>query len=292
MIRRARLDAIVVDKMAGLQLAALRERISDLPPLLLAEHGIEAPRDTMTLDAEVLDRCEPLGALPALTPDDVAYILFTSGSTGEPKGVPVTHGNVPHFLDVVGRRYGIGENDRFSQTFDQTFDLSVFDLFLAWTHGACVYGMTPVDLLAPTGFINRHQLTVWFSVPSVVAQLRRRDVLRPASMPSLRWSLFCGEPLPRGSAEAWQAAAPYSVVENLYGPTELTIACFAYRWDPERSPAACVNEMVPIGRPLEGLACALVGSAGEEVGSGEPGELWVTGPQTTPGYLDDAARTA
>ena len=73
-------------------------------------------------------------------------------------------------------------------------------------------------------------------------------------MLSLRWSLFCGEPLPERSAEAWQAAAPNSIVENLYGPTELTIACTLYRWDPQRSPAESALGVVPIGAPYPGMS--------------------------------------
>lgn len=97
-----------------------------------------------------------LDALPPLTPEDVAYLLFTSGSTGTPKGVPVTHGNAVHFMDVMSRRYGIIPDDRFSQTFDQTFDLSVFDQFMAWSNGASVYATSPVDLLAPAKYINQN----------------------------------------------------------------------------------------------------------------------------------------
>jgi acyl-coenzyme A synthetase/AMP-(fatty) acid ligase len=103
-------------------------------------------------------------------------------------------------------------------------------------------------------------------------------------MPTLRWSLFCGEPLVQRSAEAWQAAAPNSILENLYGPTELTIACFAHRWNASTSPAMCRNGIVPIGRPYEGLMAAVVDEHMNPVAEGEAGELCVAGPQTTPGY--------
>jgi non-ribosomal peptide synthetase component F len=152
--------------------------------------------------------------------------------------------------------------------------------------------MASVDLLAPAGYINQNELTVWFSVPSVAAQMRKRGRLTAGSLPTLRWSLFCGEPLPRASAEGWQAAAPNSVVENLYGPTELTIACTIHRWTPGISPELCRNEVVPIGRPMEGLFAIVLDEDLKPVPPGEPGELCIGGPQTTPGYWKDPARTA
>jgi amino acid adenylation domain-containing protein len=294
MIRQAALDAVIVDKMCAPQLGKVLEGENSVPLMLLPEFekahfpGLEAP----ILDASDLAAAPLARELPPLVPEDIAYMLFTSGSTGEPKGVPVTHGNACHFLGAMQKRYSIVPGDRFSQTFDQTFDLSVFDLFLAWHSGACVYSMASVDLLAPTGFINRNQLTVWFSVPSVAAQMRKRSRLQPNSLPTLRWSLFCGEPLPKTSAELWQAAAPASIVENLYGPTELTIACMIHRWIPDLSPALCHNEVVPIGRPIEGLATVLLDEGLAPVPPGEEGELCVSGPQTTPGYWKDPARTA
>jgi len=293
MIAQADLDAIIVDKLCSEQLANTLP--AGLSPLLLTPEldnpqfpGVAAP----ILDRAALDNTAPLAALPPIITEDVAYLLFTSGSTGLPKGVPVTHGNARHFVDVMRERYAITRDDRFSQTFDQTFDLSVFDLFLAWHSGACVYSMATVDLLAPAGFINKNGITIWFSVPSVPAQMRKRKRLTPNLMPGLRWSLFCGEPLPRASAAEWQAAAPNSVVENLYGPTELTIACLVYRWDDATSPALCRHDVVPIGRPLPGLGAMLIDEELRPVAEGAEGELCVSGPQTTPGYWKDPQRTA
>jgi amino acid adenylation domain-containing protein len=292
MIQQAGLDAIIVDKTCAPLLSDVLVGI-EAPPLLMPEFDSpQIPGVARILSKPELDQMAPLQQLPATTPEDIAYILFTSGSTGAPKGVPITHGNVVYFLDFMTSRYGIVPTDRFSQTFDQTFDLSVFDLFMAWSNGACVYAMSSVELLAPTRFVNRNELTVWFSVPSVAAQMMRRNTLAPDSMPTLRWSLFCGEPLPRRSAELWQAAAKNSLVENLYGPTELTIACFMHRWDPQQSPPICHNDLVPIGRPFPGLSAAVVNENLQFVPDGEAGELCVNGPQTTPGYWRDAAKTS
>jgi amino acid adenylation domain-containing protein len=285
MIRQADLDALLVDRACMPHLPKVLQPDARMP-LIVPDFEL-SEIDTLGLPAlgktELL-RTEPLDHLPPIGCDDLAYLLFTSGSTGTPKGVPVSHGNAVYFLNLMSQRYGIGPEDRFSQTFDQTFDLSVFDLFMAWANGASVYAMAPVDLLAPTKFINRNRLTVWFSVPSVPVQMCRRNTLAPNTMLTLRWSLFCGEPLLQRSAEAWQAAAPNSIVENLYGPTELTIACFFYRWDPVRSPELCRNGIVPIGRPYDGLAAMIVKDNLAPAAENETGELCVSGPQTTPGY--------
>lgn len=292
MIRQAELDAIIVDGAGVPQLTEVLAGINPMP-LLLAPDTNHAPTGLAPLiTAEALSVAEPLEHLPPLLPGDLAYLLFTSGSTGRPKGVPVTHANANAFLDFAASHYAISAEDRFSQTFDQTFDLSIFDLFLAWEKGASVYALQSLDLIAPARFIARNELTVWFSVPSIPALMRKKNTLKPEALPSLRVSLFCGEPLPVETASAWQAAAPNSVVENLYGPTELTIACLWHRWDEAASPGQSVNGIVPIGRPFDGLGAAVVDDDLRTVPKGESGELVVCGPQTTPGYWRDPAKTA
>ncbi|HKJ95193.1 MAG TPA: AMP-binding protein, partial [Gammaproteobacteria bacterium] len=234
----------------------------------------------------------PLSRLPPLGSGDIAYLLFTSGTTGIPKGVAVTHGNATHFLESVSPFLGFTPEDRTSQTFDPTFDLSVFDLFATWRAGACLCVPQAAELLAPALYARRQQLTTWFSVPSLAAYMRRAGQLKGGALPGLRLSMFCGEALPRSAVEVWRQAAPNSAVINLYGPTELTIACCVYRWDDTVSPGACVLDAVPVGKPLPGLAALVIDDALQPVRRGEVGELCVCGPQTTPGYWCDAQRTA
>jgi acyl-coenzyme A synthetase/AMP-(fatty) acid ligase len=105
-------------------------------------------------------------------------------------------------------------------------------------------------------------------------------------MPALRWSLFCGEPLLSGDAADWHAAAPNSTVENLYGPTELTISCSVQTWSAALGPD-CVNDVVPIGRLHAGLSMVLLDGDQVAEQAGE-GELCVAGAQMFPGYLDPA----
>lgn len=216
---------------------------------------------------------------------DVAYMLFTSGSTGRPKGVPITHGNASHYFGLLDRRYDFAEDDVFSQTFDLNFDCGMFDLFCAWGAGASanpVPAQAYVDLPA---FFAERKMTVWFSTPSIITLIRRMGGLVPGAIPTLRWSLFAGEALQAHDAADWQAAAPGSTVENLYGPTELTITVSGYRWSPRESPCRCVNGLVPIGTVHEGHDHVLLDADGTAC---DEGELCITGPQMTAGYLDPA----
>ncbi len=301
MVRLADLDAIIVEKRYTALLGEVLSTVNtnalillpngDIGDLGTVEQALPGSPGNV-LDQTHLSNVPPLGVLPPVLESEVAYLLFTSGSTGQPKGVPVTHANVLFFIDFMAERYGITSADRFSQTFDQTFDLSVFDLFVAWERGACVCAMQPIELLAPGRWLRKHGVTIWFSVPSIPMLMLKKNLLKPDSLPTLRWSLFCGEPLTKTAAEAWQAAAPHSTVENLYGPTELTIACFLYRWNPERSADECMNDIVPIGQPYPGLGALVLNEELQPVADNEPGELYVCGPQTVPGYWRDPDKTA
>lgn len=217
-------------------------------------------------------------------PAAVAYVLFTSGTTGVPKGVPVVNSQIDHYLRVVHNRYVFRPTDVFSQNFDFTFDLAMFDMFAAWGSGGTLVTIPSAAMASLPRYLRRHGVTVWFSVPSAIALARRWKQVEPGAFPTLRWSLFCGEALLATDAADWQAAAPLSTVENLYGPTELTISCSVHRWDPGTSPARSVNGIVPIGSTHDGLRFILLDESGA-VTTGT-GELCVSGPQTFAGYLD------
>ncbi|SBT43773.1 AMP-binding protein [Micromonospora auratinigra] len=228
----------------------------------------------------------PLDAPRPAGPDDLAYVLFTSGSTGRPKGVPITHGNLRHYFSVLDDRYDFGPGDRFSQSFDLNFDCAMFDLFCAWGAGGSVHPVPPAAYRDLPGWVAERELTVWFSTPSAITLARRTGRLAPAAMPGLRWSFFAGEALHAADAVDWQAAAPASTLENIYGPTELTVTITGHRWSPRTSPDLCVNGLVPIGHLHDGHDGVLLTEDG--TASEVEGELCITGPQLTPGYLDPA----
>ncbi|WP_327136045.1 AMP-binding protein (plasmid) [Streptomyces sp. NBC_01343] len=220
----------------------------------------------------------------AVGPADVAYMLFTSGSTGRPKGVPISHGSTHHYFELLDARYGFTPEDVFTQTFDLNFDCGMFDLFCAWGAGGVVDVVPPSAYLDMPAHLEKRGITVWFSTPSAIGLIRRMGGLTPGALSTLRRSFFAGEALRVQDAADWQAAAPASTLENIYGPTELTVTITAYRWDPQTSPGQAVNGLVPIGAVHAGHDHVLLDEEGAE--TAVEGELLITGPQMATGYLD------
>ena len=229
---------------------------------------------------------------PQVPAEAIAYLLFTSGTTGIPKGIGIQQRNVMAYVHAMVERYDIQPEDRLSQAFALTFDPSVHDLFVCWRRGACLYVPSERVAMAPTSFICEHQLTSWYSTPATAAIMLQLRMLRPAAFPSLRLSLFSGEALPVQLAAVWQQAAPHSRLENLYGPTEATINCTAYTYSPTISPMESVNGIVPIGQSFGQTRTAVVNQDGVPVGQDEVGELLLSGGQLAPGYWRDPIRTA
>ena len=226
-----------------------------------------------------------------ISSDSTACILFTSGSTGTPKAVIITHRNIKHYIDFIIKRYDILCDDRFSQFCELTWDTSILEIFAAWEKGACVCCPSYKDVINPTNFIIKSQLTFIFFVPSNIAFMKRYGLLKPNKFPNVRFTNIGGEVLTADLVNAWTVAAPNSVVDNGYGPTELCVGCLIYRWDPVISPSKCNNGVVPIGSPYTGLHVLVVDEKLKELPQGEIGELLVTGQHLSPGYLGDPNKT-
>ena len=280
LLDRLDLDALVVDRNGAQRLTPLVREAA--PALVLGPDGT----DTQPLagDGSTMDEPAHVDAR------ETAYVIFTSGTTGAPKGVVVSAGSLELYLDQTRTWTCISADDRVAEAHDVTFDLSVHNTFLAWEAGAALHVMSALDMLTPTRFIERHQATCWMSVPTLAAMVRDGE-LAPGSLPSLRLSIFCGEPLPVALAERWGAAAVNSTVENIYGPTECTVVCTRQRLTkpPLVTPG---RNILAIGRPYETFDVTLLDRKLAIVPDGEVGEIALAGPQLSDGYFDAAAETA
>jgi acyl-coenzyme A synthetase/AMP-(fatty) acid ligase len=145
--------------------------------------------------------------------------------------------------------------------------------------------------MAPAKFIQEKQLTMWTSVPSTAVFLERMKMLPPGAFPSLRYTIFSGEPLPVRSAQAWQRAAPNSVVDNILGHTEC--CCFSTLERLSDTPNVTAKlGLVAVGKPLPGFEAAVFDGACRPHPPGREGELALAGPQVAQGYFQDPERTA
>ena len=231
-------------------------------------------------------------AVPVATlKEDLLYILYTSGTTGTPKGVMVSNWNVDAFLKNTEGFYDLEVGYKASQTFDLSFDASVVDIYFTLMNGGQICILSEAELLMPFDYIKREEIDLWYSVPTLANYMFKMGYLAPNSFPSLRYSLFGGEPLPKYLADAWKIAAPNSTVENVYGPTEATVNVSRFNYTEQYASRDFKNGILSIGTTFPQHSFAILGPDYSKVANGTVGELAFAGPQITLGYINDLEKT-
>jgi amino acid adenylation domain-containing protein len=256
-------------------------------------HGREAndllPSSVVAGDtcwSEVIADDAPSPLMPPRAADDLAYILFTSGSTGQPKGVMLSHANAFTFLGWCQRTLGPwADHDRFASHAPFHFDLSVFDLFVACQRASTLVligedlGKDPVRL---GQFLTERRISIWYSAPSILALLAERGKLERPNFRAPRLVLFAGEVFPIAGLSRLRKLWPEAAMWNLYGPTETNV-CTAYpipaRIQEDRT------EPYPIGSVCAPLRARVVDEQGQDVEPGSLGELQISGPGVMRGYF-------
>ncbi|MGQ0832608.1 MAG: amino acid adenylation domain-containing protein [Microthrixaceae bacterium] len=242
-------------------------------------------------DVVTADAVDPAGAeaapLQGGCESDLAYLLYTSGSTGAPKGVMLTHRNALAYVEWVVERFALRADDRLASHAPFHFDLSVLDLYAAALAGASVHllgaeaAMFGADMVKA---IEAQRLTVWYSVPAALVLLTQ--AAGAADLASLRLVLFAGEVYPVKHLHALRDRLPDATLVNLYGPTETNVCTYHV------VPSVLDNAPLPIGRACENQEVFALDDAMRPVDVGGEGELFVRGPTVMKGYWGDASRTA
>ncbi len=207
-----------------------------------------------------------------------AYLMFTSGSSGNPKGVAISHQNLLAYVKNISKRTRPNPEDRVSQISELSFDFSVHDIFLAWSSGACLCVLPDHGILGLPKFILRNKITFVAAVPSTIHLLHQLNREEDTFL-SVRYTGFCGEILSNEIAKLWNTYAPNSVIDNLYGPTEATVAITAFRWFPEYS-----EDRVSIGSVFLDQEILLLNEDGALASQGEMGEIYLLGSQVATEY--------
>jgi amino acid adenylation domain-containing protein len=221
---------------------------------------------------------------------DLAYILYTSGSTGEPKGVMHTHRSALSFVQWAVTTFSLSSEDRLSNHAPYHFDLSILDMFASAAVGASAV-IVPEDVArlpaSLAALMSEEKLTVWYSVPFALIQLLQRGRLESRDLRSLRCVLFAGEPFPPKHLRQLMQMLPQSSFFNLYGPTETNVCTFY-----EASPVRDNEERpLPIGKACTNTELIVVAGEDQPVAPGEIGELLVRGASTMPGYWNRPGQT-
>lgn len=225
---------------------------------------------------------------------DLLYVLFTSGSTGEPKGVAITHKSVVDFVFWLKEAFNVGENEILANQSPLYFDLSIFDIFGTIACGACIHLIQNQLFAFPAKiaeYLSKNKISMIFWVPSVLIYFANTNAFACANLSSLKKVLFCGEIMPTKQLNMWSKALPNITYANLYGPTEATDACSYYVINREFKD----DEPLPIGKPCKNTEFLVFDDEMRLITPDEiyhKGELYVRGTCLSVGYYNDPEKTA
>jgi amino acid adenylation domain-containing protein len=225
---------------------------------------------------------------------DLAYILYTSGSTGNPKGVMIAHRTIFTFINWCNDTFAISEKDRVTSHAPLHFDLSTFDIYVTFKAGGTVVlvperlSVFPIQLVR---LLQDEKITVTYMVPSIFSLMLNYGKLAAYDLSQLHTVLFAGEVFPIKYLRELVAALPAAEFYNLYGPTETNV-CTYYKVQAKDLESDC-TQPVPIGIACENIEVCAVNEAGQFVTEiGQEGELWVRGSCVAQGYWADPEKTA
>ncbi|MDK1286000.1 amino acid adenylation domain-containing protein [Pseudoalteromonas umbrosa] len=232
--------------------------------------------------------CQPSRLKSDVMPagDDLAYMLYTSGSTGVPKGVRISHTNALAFVKWVIEKIKPVASDRFSNHAPWHFDLSVLDIYVALACGASVHLVSELDSYVPqklVNFIAERQITIWYSVPTALAMMMNADTQFGQKCKQLHTIIFAGEAFEVKSLKALRTQFPLSDLFNFYGPTETNV-CSYYKV-PE-----VVPDELPIGYAASGARIKICDQDGHDIALGQQGFITVIGPTVFDGYWGKGLR--
>jgi D-alanine--poly(phosphoribitol) ligase subunit 1 len=286
-IRRCEISVIVTDDQG------LQKLTPDLIDQLSAKILHVGKSDSGLLEFIDIKKCTQGYVKPPanMFAKDVAYLIFTSGTTAEPKGVVVNCGAVRHYCKQISEVLGLKQDDRVLETCEMSFDVSVHNMFVTWEVGAQVHILPATQVMNAVKFVNQAKLTVWNSVPSLAGMLIQIKALAPDSLRRLRLTVFGGEQLAGGVAKSWRAAAPNSRIFNLYGPTEATVFC-AYHELTNTDIQGRNEGVISIGKSLAGSELAILTDGRLHQDPNTRGELLISGKQLADEYFRRADLTA
>lgn len=214
---------------------------------------------------------------------DLAYVIYTSGSTGVPKGVLVSRRSMNKFLEWSLKFYSVSIGERWAQFSSLGFDLSLVDLLTCvGSGGTLVPVATSMDRMFPARFVEKNEVNIWHSVPSLIPLLLQEKQKKPSCLRSLRIFSFCGEPLFPIQALSIFNEMPEVEIVNTYGPTEGTFFCTSQIVDRELCEKVSLSSL-PIGNPIPGWSFNFVPS---ESGEGLS-ELLIESEYLSEGYISD-----